>query len=385
MSKTYDVCIRGAGIVGRTLALHLAARRLRVALIGQAAGSNSNNNPAHSDVRAYALSPASRALIEAVRCWPTEQHATPVLRMQIQEEAGGRVHFDAAEQGVGALNWIVDVPELERLLSEAVRFQPLIEVLEPQHRPTATLTVVCEGRYSATRNEFGVEFDATPYQQSALAARVTCVCAHAQVARQWFSNSEIVALLPMDGSGGHACAVVWSASPERVQALQAMDADAFCAELQTASQCELGEIALTSERKDWVLQAALARQWCGSTATGSWVLVGDAAHNVHPLAGQGLNLGLADVAELTHILGERAYWRSVSDRRLLRQYERARKADYALIGGAGDALQLLFQNQHPVLQSLRNWGMRGFEQSGRLKQWVAAQAMGRQHSTTHHP
>ena len=243
--------------------------------------------------------------------------------------------------------------------------------------------MVCEGRSSDTRKEFGIAFDTTPYHQSALAARVSCARAHAQVARQWFSGTDIVALLPMGGNAGQACAVVWSASPERVQALQAMDAAAFCAELQAASQGELGELTLTSERKDWVLQAALARQWCGSNATGSWVLAGDAAHNVHPLAGQGLNLGLADVAELADILGERAYWRSVGDRRLLRQYERARKTDYALIGGAGDALQLLFQNQHPVLQSLRNWGMRGFEQSGRLKQWVAGQAMGRRHPAPH--
>jgi 2-polyprenyl-6-methoxyphenol hydroxylase-like FAD-dependent oxidoreductase len=118
MAKTYDVCIRGAGIVGRSLALHLAAKRLRVALVA----NDQPANPAHSDVRAYALSPASRTLLEAIRCWPDEAHATPVIRMEVQGDQSEPVVFDAAKQGVPALNWIVDVPVLENLLKEAVRF-----------------------------------------------------------------------------------------------------------------------------------------------------------------------------------------------------------------------------------------------------------------------
>jgi 2-polyprenyl-6-methoxyphenol hydroxylase-like FAD-dependent oxidoreductase len=106
------------------------------------------------------------------------------------------------------------------------------------------------------------------------------------------------------------------------------------------------------------------------------VLAGDAAHNVHPLAGQGLNLGLGDVAELVRVLDARSYWRSVGDARLLRQYERARKADFAMIGNAGDALQRLFNHSHPALQTLRNLGMNGFEISGPLKHWVTRRAMG---------
>ena len=126
MPKTYDVCIRGAGIVGRSLALHLAAKRLRVALVAH----DQPGNLAHSDVRAYALSPASRTLLEGIRCWPDEAHATAVTRMQVQGDQDEPVVFDAAKQGVPALNWIVDVPVLESLLKEAVRFQPLIEMLD---------------------------------------------------------------------------------------------------------------------------------------------------------------------------------------------------------------------------------------------------------------
>ena len=370
MAKTYDICIRGAGIVGRSLALHLAAKRLRVALFAQ----DVPDNPAHSDVRAYALSPASRALLEAIRCWPDEAHATPVTRMQVQSDSSAPVVFDAAAQGIAALNWIVDVPVLEQQLKDAVRFQPLIEMVEQPQR--AALTVVCEGRASSTRTEFGVEFDARPYHQWALAARVQCALPHGQVARQWFANGDILALLPLDGPEGKQCALVWSLEPERARTLQAAAAQEFCQALQSASQGALGALTLCSERKVWPLQTAQAKTWVGSTQGASWLLAGDAAHNVHPLAGQGLNLGLGDVAELVHILDHRAYWRSVGDPKLLRAYERARKAEFAVVGGSGDALQQMFKQNHPAWQTLRALGMRGFERSGPFKHWVAGRAMG---------
>jgi 2-polyprenyl-6-methoxyphenol hydroxylase-like FAD-dependent oxidoreductase len=370
MAKPYDICIRGAGIVGRTLALHLAAKRLRVGLVAQ----DDPERPAHSDVRAYALSPASRKLLEAIRCWPDEAHATPVMRMQVQSEADEPVVFDAVTQGADALNWIVDVPVLEALLKEAVRFQPLIDLLE-QPMPAA-LTVVCEGRASKTRAEFGVEFQVKPYHQWAVAARVHCALSHGQVARQWFASGDILALLPLDGAKGQQCALVWSLSPERAQTLQAAEPADFCQQLQDTSQDALGAFTLCSDRKVWPLQSALARTWVGSAQGASWLLAGDAAHNVHPLAGQGLNLGLGDVAELVEILDQRAYWRSVGDPKLLRAYERARKADFAVVGGSGDVLQQIFQQNHPAFQTLRSLGMRGFERSGPFKHWVAGRAMG---------
>jgi len=375
MARPFDVCIRGAGIVGRTLALKLAAQRLRVALVDHHASAPSEG---HSDVRAYALNPASRALLQELRCWPDALHATPVLAMHVLGDAGGETRFEADATAAEALNWIVDVPELEKLLAAAVGFQGLIEVVDaPQ---PAALTVVCEGKASATRQEFGVEFVARPYAQWALAARVECAVPHGQVARQWFARpdgqGEILALLPLGGAQGTQCALVWSAPPERAQALQALDAQAFCAELQSASQNTLGEMALVSERQIWPLQHAQAAHWCGSTAQGAWVLAGDSAHAVHPLAGQGLNLGLGDVAELSMVLESRPYWRGVGDMRLLRSYERARKTELALIGGAGDALQQLFSRDGEWARSLRNAGMRAFERSGPVKTWVSRRAMG---------
>ena len=108
----------------------------------------------------------------------------------------------------------------------------------------------------------------------------------------------------------------------------------------------------------------------------AWALAGDAAHTVHPLAGQGLNLGLGDVAELVTVLRSRESWRSVADPRLLRRYERSRKAALAAMRLATDGLQQLFAHQQPAWQGLRNWGMKGFERSGPLKAWVARRAMG---------
>ena len=371
MASTYDIGIRGAGIVGRALALHLAAKRLRVALFPTPAAA------ADSDVRAYALNQPARALLQAVRCWPEAAQATPVLRMEVHGDNGGEVAFDAALLGCDALSWIVDVPVLEAQLADAVRYQPLIEVVDTP--PPATLTVVCEGRASSTREALGVDFAVRSYGQTALAARVECDQGHGQVARQWFANGEILALLPLDGPRGNLCALVWSVSPERARALQDASDMEFTEALQTACHHALGVMRLCSPRKTWPLQHALAQRWSGRNASGAWVLAGDAAHNVHPLAGQGLNLGLGDVAELVRVLDTRPYWRSVADAKLLRAYERARKAEFAMVGGTGDALQQLFAHPHDAATKLRNWGMQGFNSSGMLKHWVAQRAMGTAH------
>jgi 2-polyprenyl-6-methoxyphenol hydroxylase-like FAD-dependent oxidoreductase len=375
MARPFDVCIRGAGIVGRALALQLAAKRLRVALVDPQSGDSASG---HSDVRAYALNAVSRELLQALRCWPEAQHATPVLSMRVSGDKGGALRFDASEQAVPALNWIVDVPALEALLVQALGFQSQVTVInEPC---TAPLTVICEGKASNTRAQFGVDFDVQAYPQHALAARVSCTVAHQQVAYQWFSEyqgqGEILALLPLDGEHGSSCALVWSLSPERAQAMQAASDEAFCQELGAVSGQALGALGLISARSVWPLQSASAQQWCGTNAQGAWVLAGDAAHTVHPLAGQGLNLGLGDVAALAQLLDGRPYWRAVGDMRLLGAYARERKTALALVGGTGDAMQQIFYQQNPLLASARNWGLSAFSQSGPIKQWVARRAMG---------
>jgi 2-polyprenyl-6-methoxyphenol hydroxylase-like FAD-dependent oxidoreductase len=379
MALALDVCIRGAGIVGRTLALLLARDRLRVGLVRDSAPAGG----AASDVRAYALNAASRDLLERVRAWPDAAHAGPVLAMDVHGDEGGRVQFSAQAQGVPALAWIVDVQALQQRLGEALRYQPLVEWLDaPQ---PAALSVICEGRASTTRGEFGVQFQVLPYPQRAIAARLRCEKPHGQVARQWFADCEVLAFLPLGDAavtgggvdaptaGGNSVAVVWSVQEQRAPALLAMEPAAFEAQLEAASHHCLGKLTLASERAAWPLQLAHADRWCGP----GWALAGDAAHVVHPLAGQGLNLGLSDARELAQVLHEREYWRTVGDMKLLRRYERARKADVLAMGAATDGLQQLFAQAAEPWATVRNWGMTGFDRSGLLKHWLARQAMGR--------
>ncbi len=374
MTQAFDICIRGDGIVGRTLALLLARERLHVGLVSQNMAVPKGHPAEPGDVRAYALNARSRALLESLRCWPDALHATEVTAMKVKGDDGGEVNFSAAELDVPGLTWIVDVPVLEAQLADALRFQAQVELLDaPQD---ATLTVICEGRASRTRAEFGVDFDTTPYSQTAIAARLSCEAPHAQIARQWFTQGEILAFLPLGGPQGNSVAIVWSVLRDRVQALLDQSPAEFCQQLEAVSEGSLGKLSLVSERKAWPLQAAQARRWAGTHAGKAWALAGDAAHNVHPLAGQGLNLGLSDVAALAATLREREYWRSVGDEKLLRRYERSRKAEVLAMSATMDGLQQLFSQGGASLQALRNWGMNGFERSGPIKQWVARQAMG---------
>ena len=374
MAKSYDICIRGAGIVGRTLALLLARERFSVALVNDPSTSDTG----HADIRAYALNAASHALLESLRCWPEPEHATAVLHMHVCGDRGGNVRFDAAAQQVPALAWIADVPALEARLAEAVRYQPRVEqVASPVSAP---LTVVCEGRASRTRDELGVRFDASPYPQTAIATRIACTLEHQQTARQWFSADGILAFLPLGGAHGKEVAVVWSVAPERASELLAHSDQVFASELAQASGGALGTLQVHGERRAWPLQLARAERWCGLVegATGAgqaWVLAGDAAHTVHPLSGQGLNLGLGDVQALARLLTARSSWRSVGDLRVLRQYERERKSALLPMRLTTDALAQLFGRPEVPLQTLRNWGMQGFDRSGPLKHWMARQAM----------
>ena len=378
MSQQFDVCIRGAGVVGRTLALLLARERLRVALV-----SNPATSAAAADVRAYTLNSASKRLLESLRAWPEAPSSTPVLEMQVWNTdhsapsdgtSGIPLDFKSQSAGQPALAWVVDVPALEQQLGQAVRFQPKIEVVQAPVK--AALQVVCEGQKSTSRNEFGASWTVKPYPQKALAARLTSSKPHLGVARQWFNNGDILALLPLSdthaGQSGNSVALVWSVNTERADALQKMSDDDFCAALQADCGSEAGHLSLVSERATWPLTLSRADRWVGP----GWALAGDAAHTVHPLAGQGLNLGLADALALAAVIEQREYWRGLGDEKLLRRYERARKADVAAMGAVTDGLHGLFAHTDARLQGLRHWGMKGFARSELLKAWVTRQAAG---------
>jgi 2-polyprenyl-6-methoxyphenol hydroxylase-like FAD-dependent oxidoreductase len=183
----------------------------------------------------------------------------------------------------------------------------------------------------------------------------------------------------MGGEGGREVALVWSVHPLRAQELMAMSAEDFAVALASACELRLGGMQMSAERAVWPLQLARAERWIGpipGTSKQSFALAGDAAHSLHPLAGQGLNVGLADVAELVQVIRAKEFWRPLHDIKLLRRYERARQADVQAMGLVTDGLQRLFAQPGPVWQNLRNWGMRGFDRSGPLKHWMTQRAMG---------
>jgi 2-polyprenyl-6-methoxyphenol hydroxylase-like FAD-dependent oxidoreductase len=377
--RRFDVTVRGGGVVGQTLALLLARDRLKVALVEPAPSAHAE---ARTDVRAYALNAASRALLESVRAWPETRQAdgeapplvTPVSGMHVWGDDGGEVRFDAERQGLDTLNWIVDVPALERRLHDAVDFQAGIE--RCTEAPAAALTVVCEGKRSLTRADYGLEFEVRAYPHKAVAARLRTERPHEGVARQWFQDGEVMALLPLEGPQGNSVALVWSVPSQQADAWLAQDGQALAAAVQARSGGVLGSLTLESAAQAWPLELSRAQRWIARSAQGSVALAGDAAHVMHPLAGQGLNVGLADVAELARVLHGREYWRDLGDLKLLRRYERARAADVSTMSWVTDGLFGLFAHTDTRIQALRNWGMKGFERSGMLKHWLARRASG---------
>ncbi|MEO8299659.1 MAG: FAD-dependent monooxygenase [Burkholderiales bacterium] len=366
-----DVCIRGAGPVGAALALALSRRGFSVALAGETAR-------AAADLRAYALNAASVALLRELRVWEAlpPDACTPVQEMHIAGDAGGQLEFTAWQQCVSELAWIVDAGALDEVLAQALRYAPHVEHLRGQATPKAALLAVCEGRDSATRAALGARFEQQAYSHHAVAARLVSDRPHDNVAWQWFRHPDVLALLPFDRpETGHAFGLVWSQPAEQAQALVALDAAAFEDQLNTASGGAAGHLRLASERAAWPLVTGRAAPWCGD----GWVLLGDAAHAVHPLAGQGLNLGLADAACLARVLAEARRstpWRPAGDARTLRRYARERAAPTWAMNGMVDGLWQLFAREDAPLAALRNRGMSLVNRAAPLKRWLAQQALG---------
>ncbi|MDP3085125.1 MAG: FAD-dependent monooxygenase [Rubrivivax sp.] len=365
----FDVCVRGAGAVGLSAALALARQGLRVALQTGAAPA-----PSRPDVRAYALNAASVALLASLKVWdalPADAR-TAVHDMHIEGDAlGASLDFSAWSQGVEALAWIVDTAELETALFAAARFAAHL-TLTTATEVDASLQVLADGKASAARTQLGVRMPLQSYGQQALAARLLSEHAHGGLARQWFRSPDVLALLPLDRpQAGHGYALVWSLPDERAQALLALPPAQFEAALNDASGGAAGTLRLASERAAWPLALGRAETVCGP----GWVLIGDAAHVVHPLAGQGLNLGLGDVTALAEVLAARESWRSPGDMRLLQRYARRRAAPVLAMGQLTDGLLQLFASQQPLLKELRNRGLGLLNQMPPVKRFLAARAL----------
>lgn len=392
----FDVCVRGRGAVGQALALALARLGLKVALTGAPPSAG-------PDVRTYALSAGSVALLRQLRVWDALLAATPsaatrVIDMRVHGDSGGLLEFSAWQQCVSELAWIVDAAALERELATALRFSPHVTLGEGAE--PAALTALCEGRDSPERGALGIELERFDYGQRAIAARLECDRPHQNTAHQWFRAPDVLALLPFDlpprrpaappaaapawgrsgergqpaQAGGQGYGLVWSLPEARAEALLGMDEAAFDQALDEATQGAAGRLALHGPRAAWPLRLARATRWHGR----GWVLLGDAAHVVHPLAGQGLNLGLADVQALAAVLAERQLrepWRALGDERLLARYARMRASPTWAMGRVTDGLLQLFAHPAAPLKELRNRGLTLVNHLPPLKRWLTDRAL----------
>ncbi|MEO5735493.1 MAG: FAD-dependent monooxygenase [Rubrivivax sp.] len=389
MSAT-DILVRGAGPVGLVAALSLSRLGLRVGLAGAASPPAGPDSAAAAevDVRAYALNPASVRLLQSLKVWdalPADAR-TAVQEMHVEGDAPGAViDFSAWTLGIDALAWIVDAAELERALQAAVRFAPGVVELagsETADRQAegATLQVLAEGRDSAARERLHIQTRRHAYGQQGIAARLLSPQPHANLARQWFRSPDVLALLPLDrpafeGRTGHGLGLVWSVPDEQADTLLALSDAAFTDALMDATGGAAGPLTLVGLRASWPLSMARADAVHGP----GWVLVGDAAHVVHPLAGQGLNLGFADVAALADVISERQAdeaWRPLSDPRLLSRYARRRRVPTAAMSQMTDGLLQLFASPAPWARELRNRGLTLVNHLQPLKRLLTSRALG---------
>lgn len=382
-SIKFDVCVSGSGAVAMSLALALSREGWSVAW----AKSPQVTPTGSHDIRTYALNARSIALLERLRVWPTlKQWASPVLEMDIHGDQSGALNFSAWQQKVGELAWIVDAGALERLLGQALEFAPRVEVVPPvtEKGPSvlADLLAVCEGKQSTTRAALGVEFTRHDYGHWGVAARLRATEPHHGVARQWFRSPDILALLPFnDPDPLSSYGLVWSVPKAHAEQLLALNPQDFERALNEAIQqsdadvaARVGRLSLTSEVAGWPLALARATRWAGA----GWVLVGDAAHQVHPLSGQGLNLGLADVDTLVTVLTDSRQqepWRLPGDERTLQRYVRQRQWPTQTMQGLTDGLLKLFADEHGPVKDLRNLGMSVVQRLGPVKQWLVNRAL----------
>ena len=401
-ARSIDVAVIGGGIVGKAVALGLAQLGLQTLEIApgldQAIGA-----PAGSQwgQRIYAFSPGTIALLKHLQVWDAVDHARlqVVKDMRIYGDRGeptDQLHLSAFEAGVSELTWIGESDVIEHTLDTATRFQNKLErvstsikAISIDHRGAhlelengkpmiAKLVIAADGAHSFVRSAIGIEVEEESYEQTAVVVNWQCTQSHLQTAYQWFiPGGDIIAMLPLPNQ---QVSMVWSTSNAHAEHLlklsQAQWSEQFRKIANGDILQQLGELTLHSDPTSFPLRKMRAERFIGPTSDPKVVLLGDAAHVIHPLAGQGLNLGLRDVAALLNVLGKRESFRPINDFNLLRRYERERQGDTSALLWVTDKLKKLFSGSSNAERFARNFGLGLVNKSHFLKLRLIQQALG---------
>jgi 2-octaprenylphenol hydroxylase len=391
MKSNYDIVIVGGGMVGAALACALGNSALKVALLDRAPAASPPEKD--YDLRVSALTLASRALFENLGAWEgmARRRVSPVREMQVSSGAGsGAIHFNAAEIGEPALAWIVENSVIQTALIERLHQFTNVHHLCPVEIVDITLAdngavvtlkdgrslhakllVGADGADSEVRRAAGIETQALNLHQKGIVATVKTEKPHEATARQVFLTTGPLAFLPLDEP--HTCSIVWSADTARADQLLALDDIAFVTELQQAFGDSLGKIQTIGPRASFPLALSHARAYTAPHLA----LVGDAAHTVHPLAGQGVNLGFLDAATLAEVLLDAtAKQKDIGAHAVLRRYERWRKGDNLAMVSITGGFKYLFGNDLPVVSQMRNWGLELTNAATPIKNLIMRRASG---------
>jgi len=384
----FDVVIVGAGLVGASLALALRGSGLKLALIEAKPPCADAED---GDSRVYAISPGSAAFLQELGIWKRLDAGRigPVHEMRVHGDAqNAQLRFSAYEAGVPELAVIVESRLLQALLWRALEFQHEVELLCPERCSAlelrddraelllasgktlnARLLVGADGVHSWLRQAAGIAVKEKPYEQMGVVANFECERAHRQIAYQWFRADGVLAYLPMAGA---RMSMVWSTSDAHAAELLALSADALCASVADAGGAVLGNLKLLSRPQGFPLRLQRAQRLVAPRLA----LVGDAGHVLHPLAGQGVNLGFGDARELAQALRRREVFRDPGEIRLLRRYERARAEDILALAWVTDGLHQLFAARSGGVAMLRNAGLNLTNSLPVLKNLLIRRALG---------
>lgn len=370
----YDIIIIGSGIVGATTALALSKNpTLKIALL-EANPVTANWNASQYDHRVSAISLASKKILQHNSIWNaiTKKRISPYLQMSVWDEAGrDQLNFDCAKINESTLGYIIEDSVIRTSLLEKIQDSSAIEFMQPikltslknssdcvelvtseNKTLTTKLVIAADGANSWVREQAGIELKTWDYEQTAIVATVKTELPHAATARQRFLSTGPLAFLPL--SDPRTCSIVWSAQHSYADGLLKLNDDEFCQRLGFLFENKLGKITHASARFHFPLRMRHAKNYVQSRIA----LIGDAAHTIHPLAGQGVNLGLLDAAAIVEVIEEAIQKRrDFSSLATLRRYERWRKTDNLTMLATVDVLKHLFIKQNQTVQTVRNVGL----------------------------